>query len=369
MGIYIITLFFLVLFSLAEIKYNNSLSYSKLSKIMTFIAFFLLVFQMGFRWETGTDWEPYYQTFKYIDKNSIKLNFGMEKGYLLLNILIKHIYNNYSFFLLIHSIIIYILLFNAFKSFTPYFFTAILFYYCFFMGLTGSNRQLLALVLCLIGLKELIKGRNMYFFIYIIAACFFHLSALLFLIYYFLNRKFSTKTILFALIICILIGYSNLPIKLFSFFGIVGDHASHKVTAYLLKSEMSSGANLSLMGLFKRLVFCFLFIFSRNIISKTYENYNLYLNGYLFGIAIYFLFSKSLLIMVNRGSLYFNIMEPILLSYLLLFTERIKYKELIIVIICFISILFFYQSISGYQDLFIPYKGIFINEDFFREMY
>jgi len=93
------------------------------------------------------------------------------------------------------------------------------------------------------------------------------------------------------------------------------------------------------------------------------------LNGYIVGIAFYFLFADSLLIMVSRASLFFNVMEPLLIaSQICLFAKK-ENKMAIITVLMIFSFFFFFQSITTYSDLFLPYKGIFINSDYSRIMH
>jgi hypothetical protein len=369
MGIYIITILILSFFSILEVTRKISPS---TKKIMIFFAFILLVFQTGLRWETGTDWWPYFDQFKYeSDWQSFKSgNISMEKGYQLFNILVKYISNNYSVFLFIHAIIFYTLIFKSFKSFTPFFFTSILLLYTSTMGMMGSNRQLLALGICLIGLNKLIEGHKTQFFVFVIIASFFHLTALLFLIYFFFNKKIEIKWIIVGMFICLLIGFTELPLQLFSLFGRFNELSAFKTEVYLNSAlnELSK-SQLSLAGLIKRILFLILFLYTRDKILRNYKHYNFFLNGYILGIAFYFLFSRSLLVMISRGSFYFNIMEPILLSYQLTLLKKPNKKFVLSACMCILAVILFFQSIAAYPDLFIPYKGIWINTSFHREMY
>ncbi len=369
MGIYLITIILLSFFSIIEAtsKINRSSE-----KIMLFIAFILLVFQIGLRWETGTDWWPYFDQFKY-DSNwqSFKSGFNtMEKGYIMFTILIRTISDNYSVFLFIHALLFFSLLFKSFKSFTPFFFASILLFYASNMGMTGSNRQLLALVICLMGLKELIEGHKIPFFIYIVVASFFHLTALLFMIYFFFDRRIEIKWIIVALIIFLIIGYTNLPLKLFTLLGGFNELSAYKTKEYLNSASDALRENqLSLAGMVKRILFLILFLSTRDKILHNFGHYNYFLNGYIFGLAFYFLFSRSLLVMISRGSFYFNIMEPILLSYQLTLLKKPNKKFVLSACMCILAVILFFQSIAAYPDLFIQYKGIWINTSFHREMY
>ena len=85
--------------------------------------------------------------------------------------------------------------------------------------------------------------------------------------------------------------------------------------------------------------------------------------------VFYFFFSSTLLVMVSRGSLYFYIMEPLLLSSIIYILKNKIDKLLYILSIMILGIILMYQSISVYPDLFVPYKGIFINTLFKRTMH
>ena len=74
-----------------------------------------MVFHDGFRWETGTDWTPYLIYFR--DCLSLKVNY-FDIGYGILSMLIRSITNEYSIFLIIHALLIYLLFFDCFKKYS-----------------------------------------------------------------------------------------------------------------------------------------------------------------------------------------------------------------------------------------------------------
>ncbi len=123
---------------------------------------------------------------------------------------------------------------------------------------------------------------------------------------------------------------------------------------------------LTFIGLIRRIIYMTIFMMNYKVLTAKLPYYKLIFNGYFFGLVIYFLFSDTLSIMVNRGSLYFNAMEPILLAsqFLVLKNnrERLFFLQFMFVLMVFLL----FQSISGYDDLFIPYKGIYINTEFHR---
>lgn len=371
MEIYIVTLFIIVFFGLLDL--NIKLSDHQRNNLCT-ILYFIFVIQIGLRWETGTDWNTYLENFNSTTDSSIVLInalTGIEIGYGFFVLLIKKIFNNYSFFLLIHAVVFYWLIFLVIKKYSTNYFITILFFYSTTLGLIGANRQLLALAICLLSLNFIFKKRLVPFFLTVLGAALFHTSAIIFSSYYFLNRNFKKIHIFIILFICIIIGKTNIPFIAFSNLGgIFGELATSKTMAYTEGSQNQiDESNLSIFGLFKRLFFIALFTYNFSFLSKKLFYYNLFYNGYVFGIAIYFLFSSSLLILVNRGSLYFNIMECFLISCQFLPFHKSSDKTLIYLVLFLICIILIFQSISAYSDLFNPYKSIFYNTDYNRIMY
>jgi hypothetical protein len=239
------------------------------------------------------------------------------------------------------------------------------------MGMMGSNRQLIATAICIYSLRYIIEKKPIKFFLLIFIAINFHATAFLFIVYYFINRDIKPYILILILASSFIIGKTQLPILSFSHMGnLIGGIAANKILIYLEEpSNILSEYKLSIIGLLKRLVFLLIFYFNRKKISEKLPYYTIILNGYIIGIAIYFLFADSLLIMVSRGSLYFNLMESLLITSQIRLFNRRENKVFIISILLIFSFFFFFKSIARYPDLFLPYKGIFINSDYFRIMY
>jgi hypothetical protein len=365
MLIYIFTILLLSLFSILEVNISDYFKNQTRSKILIPIAWLLIVGQMAFRWDMATDWSTYFGFFnRFADWDSFyNAPPIFEKGYWILNIIIHNIYNNYTFFLFILEGTFYILLFRFFKFSTPYVLLCILLYYGLNMGVTGSNRQLFALALCLTGLKSLIEGNKLMFIGFVILASFFHTTAFLFFVFLFLNINISISVIITAIIICFLIGQTKLPFVMFSSLSGISEHNAEKVEAYLKTAEAALiSAQVSKMGIVKKILLPVIFLLTRQKIVEKYKHYNLLLNGYLIGVAFYFLFYKSLLVMISRGSLYFSSLEPILLSLQLTIIKDKKLKNIILLVLCLFGIVFLFQSIKSYPEIFIPYKSIFNKE-------
>lgn len=340
---------------------------------MYIIAYILLVFQVGLRWETGTDWDSYLNHFELINDiaSTSPLENGFELGYNLSIWLVKLMFSEYTFFLLFHALVFYIILFYSLSRYTPYFFVSLLLFYTWTMGVMGSNRQLIAIVICLYSLRYVLDKNPIKFFFLVFIAFSFHVTALLFIMYYFINRDIKPYILILILAGSIIIGKSQLPLILIPYIGdlMEGNNSAAKVLFYLETNEkVALESKLSIFGLLKRLIFLSIFYYNLKKIRGKLPYYNMMLNGYIIAIAFYFLFADSLLIMLSRGSLYFNAMELLLLSSQICLYKRKENRVLISFVLLLLSFLLFFQSISPYPELFLPYKGIFINSDYFRIM-
>ncbi|MFT5891952.1 MAG: hypothetical protein ACI9Y7_002059 [Dokdonia sp.] len=340
-------------------------------KSMLVFVYALFVFQVGLRWQTGTDWETYLLHFEEI--NSLSDVYytitGFEQGYSFFILIVKYFWNSYTAFLVIHALLYYVLVFSAFKKFSPYIFISLLVFYATSMGIMGSNRQLIALGICLFALRYVVANKNaLNFFLLVGLAFMFHTSAILFIVYYFLNRDIKQSLLFTILIASFIIGKTSLPAVAFSFIGDnIGSMGASKVLYYTERYQEDSALyRLGILGLLKRLLFVGLFVYNYKALTARLPYYKLIFNGYIVGLVIYLLFSSSILVLVNRGSLYFTVMETLLLSSQFLLLKNKHYQVNALILLFIVTIFLFFQSIGGYDDLFLPYKGIFINADFHR---
>lgn len=338
---------------------------------MILISYSILVLQTGLRWETGTDWNPYFDHFESFDGLLSIVLSPFEIGYSLIVLLFRLFTANYSIFLLFNAMFYYFLIYKSFNRYSHNQHLSLMLFYSLSIGVMGSNRQLIALAICIYAIKFIKEKKPILFFLLVTVAIFFHTTAFFFYIYYFLDRRINPLILIFLLFCSIVLGKTQFPEMLFSGIGnLLGGHAAEKVMAYSeLAADTLAEQKLSVIGLFKRIVFLMIFYYNSKYLNQKLPYYNVMLNGYFVGIIIYFFFSNTLLIMVNRGSLYFNMMEPLLLAsqVLILKDKATKFVGLLFFLI--LSFLFLFQSIALYPDLFDPYKGVFINTEFQREMY
>lgn len=364
MEIYFITVLTIFLFSINEIISENK----KLKDQFLFVSFLLLVFVIGFRWETGTDWNNYLNTFKYAN-NILKDNKPnmMEYSFLLFNSIVRNFTSNYTVFLVLQAIIFYSIIIIVLRKITDYPQTTLFLLFSSTLGYVGANRQLLAIAICFIALTFLVERKYKYFWANIFVASTVHISAYIFGLYSIFNRRINSIYLIGGVLFSYILGKFNISLHILNILSSFSDRIAFKISAYT--SNEFNDLDLSILGLIRRFLFLFLFIGFRNQISKKMKNYNLLLNGYTFSVVLYFLFKDTFMIFVSRGSIYFLIMEPLLLASILYAFKTRSDKVIYTVFLLLLSILLMYQSIAVYSDLFEPYKGIFFNTDLKRKLY
>ncbi|MGJ1262801.1 EpsG family protein [Sphingobacterium spiritivorum] len=325
----------------------------------------LVIGLIGFRWQTGTDWDPYYQFFRTTyGRDFFAKDSYMDYGYVLFNNFVYLINNSYTSLLLIHAIVFYYCIYRSYKFFTPYVILSFFLYVTITYGMTGSNRQLLAVALGFMALVNYLKENYIKAAIFLGLAFLSHSSSLLLLCYPFFNRKIQVKYIIIVFIVGFALGQSGVISNLFSFVGGGLDEASDsKVDAYMNYSD--STTSLSVIGILRRVVTVFLLLYFSKSLRRRYQYFDLCLNSYLFTVLAFGMFS-AVPIIAGRGMLFFNVMEPILLVYLVSLLDKYKLEKIGYAVMCVLIIFFFFQSINLFPDLFLPYKGIFINTDFYR---
>jgi hypothetical protein len=370
MTVYIFSILLLLTFALLELTVTMS-PYTK--RAMAILVYAFLVLQVGLRWETGTDWNNYLEHFQSITTfaSASPSLLSPEYGYNIAIWLVKLALPNYTAFLLIHAAVYYYLIFDSIKRYTGILFLPLMLFYCFTMGVTGSNRELLALAIGIYALRYIYNWKLTYFFLLVTLACMFHYSAVILLFFPLFKAKVRPAILLVILGCSILLGVSSLPVKAFFAVGtLIGGPELSKATFYLANSANSlKDTGLSILGLIKRFLLLSIFLYNRRFLSDKIKYYNIMLNAYVVGAVIYFIFASSLVIIVSRGSLYFDVFEPLLLASQVYLLKRPFNKIVLASALCALSFLIFFQSIAGYPDLFIPYKGLFINRDYSRMMY
>jgi hypothetical protein len=310
----------------------------------------------GLRWNTGTDWYPYLKLFEEIGWDNF-LSQDYEIGFLSLNLLIKLVYNNYTFYLTIFNAILIAVYAYGIKFFTPKLnlvFLTVISSTTFF-----PVRQHLVIALFIFGSRFIIQQKFLNFFIVVLICFSLHKSAILLLPFYFILNyefKFSLKKVLFLILISVFISY-NISFIIFNFLNLLGNlNSNFLLISRLLKYSLDD-ADYSFVVLIVTSLKTLFFLFLGFKVFKNKSNKYFYINTLLIFSIINFAF-LFVAPELGRFAQYFIFVEFLIIPFLLddmSFKMRLLFFPLILV--------FFYIRFIGalnmYPDLFLPYYSIF----------
>jgi hypothetical protein len=341
----------------------------KSKKYIFWIFLFLLIFFDGLRWETGTDWNSHLYAFNTIlDSKPL----SMEVGFTFYMWCVRSLTENYSIFLLLTSSIFYIgIFYQIFKksgySFIPIFYlTGTLTWY------SGSMRQMIAIVFFIKALEFVEKKNHFKFFIAIFSGALFHSSVLpfafIFWLYgapFFLLICLFVGMIIFSLIISLMISEIDIVLNAFN----PGTSMSNRIGGTLEDSSPILGFPRKILTILITYFLKTKLLFkNRSRIFKFNIIINFYFNLTLFSLIFYLIGTYFVNYVSSRLDIYTGIIcMSILLGFMELNAPNKKFKLILFSFVLFLLIIFYSRLTMG--DLFYPYKSIFYNTDFSRELY
>ncbi|MDD5790353.1 MAG: EpsG family protein [Spirochaetia bacterium] len=158
--------------------------------MLLFFCFYLC----GFRYKTGADWSNYMQLF---DECLLSKKSNVESGFMLLNKVVKSLYGNFWTLQILISIFCCAAIYSSISKNVLIPAVSFLFYFMnhFFNGEMAQTRQLIAMSILILGTRNLQKLSIWKWFIFVIIACQFHITALFAFPLYFTNKKvIKTRT-------------------------------------------------------------------------------------------------------------------------------------------------------------------------------
>jgi len=145
----------------------------------------------------------------------------------------------------------------------------------------------------------------------------------------------------------------------------VGGYAGEKINLYLnetAENSLTTNNNpllIFILGLIKRCIFIPVFFYIENRIKFDHSRIQGYLNLYMIGNIMYFLFAKDLTIFV-RASVPFLFFEIFLVAYTLYYFKSSRSKFIVIfMLVMLIAGSRFNALINSYYKLYVPYNSIF----------
>ena len=275
--------------------------------------------------------------------------YSKEVGYDGLNILISFFTKNRYVFIFLVTVGIYTLFYISFKRYTQnnglalILFMGLMFFFTF-----TYLRQMLSVGIVWLSLKYVYEHKLWKFLGVIFIAVLFHNSAIILLpVYFILVKKFSVQSISVVMVLCLFLGISGIPAKLFDIYGV----ASGLEERANLYSTDTSGFRMAYLV---EVVF-FLWLILGNykkIPAKLYDM--IFLNVALIFCAILLIFIRS----ENGGRLGWYYMIGIISTLTRLVVNGKHSNKYLLV---FISLFLYIRILVGWGLLLSPYKTFFTN--------
>lgn len=286
-----------------KIKNNSSRKQLEYCCIFVFILFY------GLRGFVAWDWLSYYDIYNSIPattdiSNIIEIAnyYVFEIGYVILMVLIKHISNDYHFFIFVLVCIDVVLLYLFFKRYS----VNIPLSFALFVLTANSMelnllRNIKGVLLCLLAFKYIQEKKLFKYILAIFFASLFHVSSLLFLPLYFLNRRINKKILVGIFIIgniiyLLKIGFITNLILTIANLG-VGGRLGFLIQFYIQDhaSEALSGISL---GYLERVITTLYILLHYNKLTNN-ENNLLIVNSYFIYFFLQF-FCTEIPMLVER---------------------------------------------------------------------
>jgi hypothetical protein len=323
---YILLLLFILGISLIQIGLHLT---DKSRKRINYFVMGAYVLFFGFRGFIGWDWTNYYPYFQSITPNNL---FSFEPGFVFYTLLIKSIFKDYQIFILISTLINFILLNIFFKRYLNEKYYALGF--ALFIAFSGFvlevdlMRNIKSLLLFMISLKYIEEKSIIKFLLFNIIALLFHWSSILFLPLYFIFQKpIPLRFFLIIFVVGNTIILLNLhyikPVLLF-IANILGGTTEIKISAYVGNELFSKPYGLS-YGYFVRFFTSLLIMFYYEKLLKYSKSTVIFVNAY-FILMVIFLFFSELSIAISRLNILFDFSLCILIPVLLDIIKPISTK-------------------------------------------
>lgn len=320
--------------------------------IFQLFVFALLVFFVGFRFETGYDWAMYRNFFEYNTFHD-----GIEFGYVFFIKILRYFFDDYQSLFFFTALATYIFLYFGIKKYTTHTSIALVLFLLIpglFLNSLTIIRQELAIAICFYAFSFLVDRKFLNYFILMLLAFSIHYSvAIVFfthLVVWQYAPKVKYKFYYFLIFFSLLFLKFNIGNLVYYF-------------AQGARYEFyQSGESVSLLKIFILNFLALLYVyFSPRIIDKS--KYNIYIVAFIVMNVVYLNIFSSV-IALSRIAYYFKIFEIVLVAQLLfVFDKKIRVLALLF-LVAFYSILFLGalkvdMAETRTENNLIPYKNVF----------
>lgn len=327
------------------------------------------MFISGFRWN-NTDWNIYYPFF--MENDSLDdFWYGyipIDKGFGLINFIVKSIIDSYTVLLCILAVIILGIKINFIATFATFPLLSLLYWFSTYLSDIYFVRQALAVSITLISFRFIVKKQLIYFLICVFLAATIQVSTIVFILAYFIyHRNIKIKYLVLGIILSIIIGRyldSSLLVYFRQWVDILpdSDRLANKVVAYTEGMEANSEAGWLFLGFVRRLFFIPIELMCMYKLKNYISTYRGCLNLIIFGYMLYFLFANISATIAIRVSTAFYIYEIITIPAMFLLVKSLKIKLILFIIFIGYCGMKYIYLINNFYDEYIPYINVLFNQ-------
>lgn len=331
-------------------------------KVLSIVSFLCILALGGLRYQVGKDWYQYENLFNITNNFSDLNNAREEKLFMLFLYMSKSIVNNYSFFIFSLFTFTFYLKYRTIIKYSPDIFLSLIIYFftIFLVFDLNAIRQGIATSIVLISISAILNKKLRLFILLILIASFFHLSAIIFLPFYWIAKFNISKKI-----ILILIGISlilAIPIRIIIENGVLADFLLKmkyfsQYSAYINNKILGRDVSLLSIAVFQRVFIFSLFYFYFDKLKVREDLKILLINGYLAAILIFIFLSFSSELSF-RISFYYKSLEILMIPIIVTSQNKISNKLILLLIFVLLSLFGTYRILDIPNGGLIPYHSI-----------
>lgn len=285
--------------------------------------------------------------------------YGLETGYRLLNYVISRLTSQLWILLFVIYSIILGLVVSSFvfikENINPKFsvaFAMLCFYLLFYNESLNLIRQSMALAISLYSYRFVLQNKKIKFIICVVIAMQFHMTAILvaslFVLYHFIVKNQNIQFVKVGFIICV-VGVFLVPRFLRLFMSI-----NYFYGKYASRYNFTGSMSIALTQLIIRVPFIFLLLYQAN--KKTEKQHDYLFYSLILMLDLVFAGMRSAVATLYRISLYFSWFKPVIYYEIASYYGKQNAKYIKLVIIVFLTLLWFYQIVYQGNGETFPYK-------------
>ena len=323
----------------------------------------------GLRWETGNDWVNYLDHYQFASTLAYNED-TFEVGYRALVVISRKIGLSYTGFLLLTALISNTGFVIAFARLGPVALLTVLFFTSYYLGLIGTQRQMLAAAFACIAMLKIYDRRHILAISLIGIAMLFHVTAIVCIFCFLVPRRavglplLATAAMTAGAVAFFGPAIANLVIGALSSGGFIAS----KLLVYTLNENSPDSVYNILFAVLKRVFLAGFFFAVCRQPNKSIENYAV--NSYVYSVVIFLIFISIVPILAFRTSIYFFVFELYLVHLTIKRFGGKYWRELFVTLGLILSAFRLYWNIVTFEPLlFIPYKSVMIESDHTRFSY